>query len=481
MLIEARATTAFRPWLGRGWTHLLLSSLTLPAFPQAVVHGVVETVEDDQRQPVAEAAVRAFVRDEAVAVGFSGRDGRYALDVPAESFELRLAKAGYVVSRAGGLTLPRLQRSCPEAGDCGVVDFLLQKAAAVEVWLQDPSGDPFPRALVQLTPEGADDAASRKGETDDRGVKRFHGLAPGRYRVDLRPEPGPAIQGPLYEIDSTEVELRAGENAPVHRSARRAGGGTFSFSGTIEGVSFDDRYYTVNVRPLDGQPREPLSFNQFTPQLSIPRLLRGEYWIELTPVASRSRSKPFILGRFRVEESRSGLILQASEPATLVGHARFEEGAPDHADITMRSDEGWAWRSIHVERKFPNFTVDGIPPGTYTLSAEGDGFFLIDPPSFHLAQGGSRAIQIVLSANFGRVAGALRGTDGAGLRVELTGPEGRISAAPGRGGVFAFEQLVPGDYTFCAAQADEPCAEERLRRFAVEAGDEIEIELGAPQ
>ena len=449
------------------------------AFPQALIHGVVETIEEDQRQPVAEGAVRAFVGDQAVAVAFSGRDGRYALEVPAESFELRLTKPGYVVARAGGLALPRLHRSCPAAGDCGAVDFLLAKAAAVEIWLRDPSGDPFPHALLQFTAPGSDEKASVMGETDDRGVKRFYGLPPGRYRLSLRLDTSTNVHGPIYEIDSTEVELRAGENAPVHLSARRAGAETFSFSGTIEGLDFSERHYTVNVRPVDGPPREPLSFNQFTPQLALPRLPRGEYLIEIQTVGSES--KHLILGRFRVDENRSGLILQPREAGTLVGNARFEEGAPDHARIEIQSDEGWTWRSVHVERRFPNFTLDGVPPGSYTLHADGDDFFLVDPPSLQFGEGSSRAIEITLSASFGRVAGAVRGTNERTLRVDLTGPKGRDSVAPARDASFAFEGLVPGDYTLCAAVADEPCAEERLRRFAVEAGDEIEIELGAPQ
>ena len=118
---------------------ILVFVLTAPATPQALLQGVVETMEGDQRRPVADAAVRAVVRDEAVAVAWSDREGRYALEVPAESFELRLANPGYVVARAGGVAKPRLQRSCPAAGDCGAVDFLLEKAAAIEIWLSDPS------------------------------------------------------------------------------------------------------------------------------------------------------------------------------------------------------------------------------------------------------------------------------------------------------------------------------------------------------
>ncbi|MEZ5363396.1 MAG: carboxypeptidase regulatory-like domain-containing protein [Bryobacterales bacterium] len=102
---------------------LVLFAVAVPAHPQALLRGLVETLEDDERRPVAEAAVRAFVRGEAVAVAWSDREGRYALEVPAETFELSVRRPGYVVTRAGGLALPRVQRFC--AGDCGEVDFLL--------------------------------------------------------------------------------------------------------------------------------------------------------------------------------------------------------------------------------------------------------------------------------------------------------------------------------------------------------------------
>jgi hypothetical protein len=49
--------------------------------------------------------------------------------------------------------------------------------------------------------------------------------------------------------------------------------------------------------------------------------------------------------------------------------------------------------------------------------------------------------------------------------------------AAGRDGAFAFDKLVPGEYSLCAVRAGEACPAERVRRFAVEAGDDFEVDL----
>ncbi|MCB9385912.1 MAG: carboxypeptidase regulatory-like domain-containing protein [Bryobacterales bacterium] len=451
----------------------MLFAVAIPAYPQALLHGVVETLEDDERRPVSEAAVRAFVQGEAVAVAWSDRDGRYTLEVPADTFELSVRKPGYVVARTGGLALPRVQRSC--AGDCGEVDFLLARSAAIEVWVSDPTGDPFPRVRIRLSGADSRDAVS----TDDRGAARFHGLAAGRYRLDFHPEPGDSPLGPLYEIDAAEVELRPGENAPLHLNARRAGADTFSLSAVIEGVDFDNRPYTLVVRPLGGPPEDAYSVLQLSSQLTIPRLPRGEYVLELRPMGASTAT--LVLGRVRLDEDRAGVVLRGAEPPTLVGNVRFEEDAPETVDLALRSDEGWTWRSIRVERRFPHFEVPDAPPGIYSLVAEREDFFLVEAPSFQLAEGSDRAVQVVVSARFGSVRGRVRDPQSPAVRVELEGPGGAVVAAPGRDGGFVFEQLAPGAYALCVAAGDAPCAPERVRRFALEPGDEIEIELGAPQ
>ncbi|MEZ5394303.1 MAG: carboxypeptidase-like regulatory domain-containing protein [Bryobacterales bacterium] len=454
---------------------LVLFAVAVPAHPQALLRGLVETLEDDERRPVAEAAVRAFVRGEAVAVAWSDREGRYALEVPAETFELSVRRPGYVVTRAGGLALPRVQRFC--AGDCGEVDFLLARSAAFEVWISDPSGDPFPRVRIRLSGAGSHVAISREERTDDRGAVRFHGLAAGRYRLDFHPGPSDSPQGPLYEIDAAEVELRPGENAPLHRSARRAGADTFSLSAVIEGVDFDNSPYTLIIRSLGGPPEDAYSMLQLSSQLTIPRLPRGEYVLELRPMGASVAARTRFLGQVRLDENRSGVVLRAPSHRRSWATSASRR-TPETVDLALRSDEGWTWRSIRVERRFPHFEVRDAPPGIYALVAEREDFFLVEAPSFQLAEGSGRAVEVVVSARFGSVRGRVRDVQSSAARIELEGPGGTVVAAPARDGAFAFEQLAPGAYALCVAAGGAPCAPERVRRFAIEPGDEIEIELG---
>jgi hypothetical protein len=460
----------------------LLLALTAPALSQSILHGLVEAIHDEQRLPVAEAAVRAFVDDEAVAVAFTDREGRYTLEVPAASFELRLVKPGYAVARAAGLDRPRVQRTCRAPGDCGQIDFLVERAAAVEVWLADPSGDPFPRAFAQLTALGREDTgATRVLETDDRGVARFHGLEPGRYRLELQPRDSPIGVGQIYEMGPAELELRPGENTPIHLSARRAGAETFSLSGVIEGVDFDKNAYTLEIRPIRGGSIGGRTLVQHRPEVLLPRLGRGEYVLQLIPHGVRERVRPLSLGRIRLEENRSGLVLQSKPQPRLIGHVSFEDGAPDAVRLELRSDEGWTWDSVHVERRSPSFTITTAPPGRYTLRSAGNDYFLVEAPDFHLVEGADRSVRATVSARFARISGVVRGAGEGSVRVELSGPLGESVAATAGDGSFAFDRLPPGDYALCAALPERACASESRRQFQVEAGDEVEIELGPPR
>ena len=454
----------------------LALALTATASPQAVIQGVVETIENDQRLPVSEAVIRAFVDREAIAVALSGRDGRYTLEIQAESFELRLDKPGYVVAQAAGLEVERLQRSCPPAGDCGEVDFLLERAAAVEAWVTDPSGDPLPRAEVSLAPAAGRDDAAERTRSDDRGVVRFYGLAPGRYRVEVRIYALPSSFGPIYAIDATEVDLRPGENPPVHLSARRAEAEVFSLAGVIEGIELEGANRRLQVRELSAS--RSWGVQQHGPTVNFPRLPKGEYVLELR---SRGGEPPVLLGRVRLNGDKSGLVFRPTTLPTLLGRVRFEDGAPDFARFDLRSEDGWTWSQIRTWRASPRFEVKDAPPGLYRLVSASRDSFLLEEPAIHLAEAGIERVQVTVSARYARVQGSIRGAGDAVVRVELSGPAGDRVQSTGPGNTFSFDKLPPGEYALCAAFPDEPCPDQRRRRFPVEAGDEVELELRLPQ
>ena len=454
----------------------LALACALPAAPQAAIRGSVEAIEDDERVPVAEAVIRAFVDREAVAVARSDREGLYTLEVPAESFELRLDKPGYVVASAGGLELERLQRACPSAGDCGTVDFLLERAAAVEVWVADPSGDPFPRARVSLAPVGARDDARKRGLSDDRGVARFYGLPPGRYRLEVQVGSLPASFGPAYAIDSAEINLRPGENPPAHLSARRADAEVFSLSGVIEGIEPEGANRRLEVRELSAT--RSWGMRQQGPLLNFPRLPKGEYVIELR---SRGGEPPVLLGRVRLDGDKSGLVFRPTRLPTLLGRVQFEDGAPDFAQFELRSEDGWTWSRIRATRASPRFEVKNAPPGLYRIVNASRDSFLLEEPAIHLAEAGIERVQLTVSARYARVRGTIRGAGDAAVRVELSGPAGDRVQSTGPGNTFSFDKLPPGEYVLCASFADAPCLDRRRKRFPVAAGDEVELELGLPE
>ena len=188
-----------------------------------------------------------------------------------------------------------------------------------------------------------------------------------------------------------------------------------------------------------------------------------------------------MLGRIQLDGDQSGLVLRPSTLPTLLGRVHFEDGAPDHAHFDLRSEEGWTWKQVRVSRSSPRFMVDDAPPGRYILENTTPGAFLLEEPALQLAEGGVERVEVTLSSRFARIRGTVRGAGDAIVRVELRGPAGVSAQSAGPAGSFAFNKLAPGEYALCAVRSNEACPEERRRRFPVEPGDDIELELGAPE
>jgi len=205
----------------------------------AAVSGVL-VVDDDQRQPVRRAVVslsgselplaRAIVTDS---------DGRFAFGgLPAGRYTLKASKGGYLTATLGAKRSGRGGVLVLAAGE-RMTDmvFRIPRAATITGAVTGPNGDPVPGLQVSAisvhAPELQPYSPTSTGFlTDDRGVYRIFGLAPGDYYVVASPPrqmatgAGNAVARSAAEIDAIFRQLRdmthgTAAGAPAPRSPGR--------------------------------------------------------------------------------------------------------------------------------------------------------------------------------------------------------------------------------------------------------------------
>ncbi|HZT59563.1 MAG TPA: carboxypeptidase regulatory-like domain-containing protein [Pyrinomonadaceae bacterium] len=119
-------------------------------------------------------------------------EGRYRMtDVPAGSYFLNPFAPAYVVSGVNPSEWQPGRRLDLAPGEkLESLDFTLERGGVVTGRVTDPEGRPLVEAMVRVM--AADEADRKKPrfavpmfafETDDRGVYRLYGLAPGRYLI----------------------------------------------------------------------------------------------------------------------------------------------------------------------------------------------------------------------------------------------------------------------------------------------------------
>lgn len=235
MVIGARLPLAFSLVVS-----LVLVAHTAPQTPARFSGTVVDAVTG---RPIEHALVRVRTKGTSPVAFLSGRDGRFRLAGPADA-ALAASRSGY----AEGATSAR-----PDSGDgreaaTTAVTIQLWPEAVVSGAITDRRGAPMAWAPVRLesVPASTADAAATappSGITDERGVYRIGGIAPGNYALAVR-DPidntprTPPLTPQWYHVESTPPfplaagGERRGVNAqlPIDAGAGATGA---ALSGTI--------------------------------------------------------------------------------------------------------------------------------------------------------------------------------------------------------------------------------------------------------
>ena len=208
---------------------MVLAALAQPVSPDTgSVSGVVLSDSATPR-PVRRATVRLSGAGATARLVGTDDEGKFLFDaLPAGSFTLSAAKPGYVTTfhqskrpGAGPGVLVAVQQ-----GRRTEVTLKILPGAAISGIVTDASGRPAPTVTVAAVSlrAGRAPGAPARATTDDRGVYRIYGLAPGEYLVSALPQlTVPAIRGSIPQIlATTEEDVRWARGAASSPSRGRA-------------------------------------------------------------------------------------------------------------------------------------------------------------------------------------------------------------------------------------------------------------------
>jgi len=212
----------------------------------AVLTGIVVTDEEPSR-PVRRATVR-LTRD-----GMSPRltgtndEGRFVFDgLPAGSYAVSATKAGYVTAHHGSTRPgrgPGIPVAVTEGGRSDIALVLLQ-GGVITGTVTSPEGVPVQGVQVlgvDVRPHLSAGPAPGRATTDDRGVFRIYGLAPGDYVVVAIPRLTPAARGrtstEVVNVTTAEVQWALAAAGPGTLAPVPAGGAAAAPPGRIVSYS----------------------------------------------------------------------------------------------------------------------------------------------------------------------------------------------------------------------------------------------------
>ena len=203
-----------------------------PVVGSATIGGVVVSAEDPTK-PVRHAIIRLSGRGELNRGAVTDDEGRFAISfVPAGAYMLSASKPAHLTTAFGakGPGRPGTSIVVREGESIAGLRIPLTKGAVITGTVRDPSGEPIKGTNVFLaragtaltTVQGLDAttyATMDATTTDDLGIYRIFGLAPGGYIVGaMPPQTGGGSSGSSPQAASSRRQASRGSAA---RSTRR--------------------------------------------------------------------------------------------------------------------------------------------------------------------------------------------------------------------------------------------------------------------
>ena len=215
-----------------------------PAAPVATTNMVVHVVSDeDSTQPMRRVAVSVQAGEiDLPRTAVTDEQGRAVIAVPAGNYFVVAAKPGYVRTYYGSKTPgrgPGIAVAVIDGKPVPEMTLRLIRGGVISGTIRSASGKPVPNLRVQALSSAsvrvadlmaAGEAMLNVSTTDDRGMYRIYGLAPGTYSVvaqvgsgaEIRPVTQEQLQWADRIASGTALTMPADAVAPPEPAARGA-------------------------------------------------------------------------------------------------------------------------------------------------------------------------------------------------------------------------------------------------------------------
>ncbi len=368
------------------------TSLSLQLSPTpASVDGIVT---DKNGGSLSGASVRALQDGEAVDSTSTEADGSYSLSLEDGSYLIAVSLGGYSTSQR--------ETSLDVGEDVGGFDFTLaENFSTLRGTVIDDSSDAVSDALVSVS--GPSTSSVRSGSD---GSYILTGLSAGSYEID--------VSKSGFETQELEVTLEGGTSTTEDVTLPLLRGQIQGQISTADGTSLEGA--TVTALSSTNQTFSTVSESD------------GSYRISSLPVGTYDVSAS--LSGFSSNEVVSVTLSEDSQEATadvsdftaneasisgIVTDSTSDEPLLD-ATVTLSGGEGTGSDATNTDGEYE---VDGLAPGTYTVTVEKSGF---GGPTreVDLENGESRSLDLSLGPNTGEITGTVIGSDGEPLDFSVS-------------------------------------------------------------
>ena len=264
------------------------------------------------------------------------------------------------------------------------VDFALVRGGAVTGKVTDADGQPLiEENIILWGATGAPDDSQKSTETDDRGIYRFYGVRPGKYRVSAgRATEDLGVGGGSIYKRTFHPDVNDAQSATVIEVTE---GGEVAEVDIVMGRP--NVTYTISGHVIDGETGKPLANMRYgvmqkrgestratsngrstnnAGEFTISNLLPGKYSVYAIPNAVNARSEPVPVEI--TDRDVKDVVIKTLKGASIAGVVVFQ-GADNSITIPARNLLIHASVSFNPETRVP----DGTPP----ISVNKDGTFRI--------------------------------------------------------------------------------------------------------
>lgn len=311
-----------------------------------------------------------------------------------------------------------------------------QARAQVRGAILVPGGGPVAGATVLLRQDGR---IARQGSTAADGSFLLDGVVPGRYVLELSPTGFIPLAMQLAARPGEDLQLGAIALTPAAAASAFEGVATLAgeadHGGTL--VEAVGRAYTA-ITNSEGRFRLEVAEGTYTLRMS-----HDDHLTVMVQDVSVAR------GETRTLEP----VSLAANPGTIAGHVDAELADGGFAPLAGVAVTLEGTSLTGFTNAAGDFTLTGVPPGSYVLRVFRDGYSEESVPVLDVDGGERRALSapFALHLSRGGLSGAVRladTADASGVVVEVAGTT--RAAVTGSDGAYFFDELLEGTYALSA-------------------------------